>query len=171
MTGFRPLLSLLAMAASTVAIPATAADNPDAVRRIRVVATGIDRVTPEVARLSFTARGEGRSADEAMAAVSTSLKAITAALGTVKDGRYTVTVGDLSMTQVRDKACDQGESYRPQAAAFDRRLRDHRLCRGGPGDGAADSCRQGGNAGWRDHPRRWPQRASELVRACKSGGG
>lgn len=116
MIGFRShiLLLAVAVAVSAATAPVAAADNPNEARRIRIAATGTDRATPDMARLSFTARGEGKSADEATAAVSTSLKAITAALGVVREGRYNVTVGDLSMTQVRDKACDQGESYRPR---------------------------------------------------------
>jgi len=111
---FRPRLFGLATVLAMIAAPAMAADSPEAVRRIRIAATGLDRATPDIARLGFTARGEGTSADEATAAVSTSMKAITAALGAVREGRYDVTVSDLSMTQVRDKACDNGQSYQPR---------------------------------------------------------
>jgi uncharacterized protein YggE len=94
--------------------PAIAADTPDTVRRIRIAATGIDRTSPDIARVGFTARGEGKSADEATAAVSASMKAVNAALDQVRDGQYTWTVSNLTMTQVRDKACDEGESYGPR---------------------------------------------------------
>jgi len=114
---FRPhlhgLAIVLSLATLSAAVPAAAADDNEPVRRIRVAATGIDRAAPDIARLGFTARGEGKSADEATAAVAASMKAINAALGAVRDGKYAVTVGNLSMRQVRDKACDERD-YPPR---------------------------------------------------------
>lgn len=107
------ILGLMAIA-NVAAAPAFAADAPDTVRRIRIVATGVDRATPNVARVAFTARGEGKSADEATAAVAASMKAVTAALGAIRDARHDVTVGNVFMRQVRDKSCDDGQSYPPR---------------------------------------------------------
>lgn len=101
-------------AVSVTAAPATAADGDETPRRIRIVATGVDRTTPDVTRVGFTARGEGQSADEATAAVAASMKAITAALAGVRDTRHDLTVGNVSMRQVRDKGCGDEGGYPPR---------------------------------------------------------
>jgi uncharacterized protein YggE len=107
-----PLFAVLA-ALTLPGLQARAADADDAVRRIRITTTGVDRTTPDIARISFTARGEGQSADEATAAASNALKAIEGALGQVRGARHNITVGDVTMAQVRDKACNES-TYPPR---------------------------------------------------------
>jgi uncharacterized protein YggE len=107
-----PLFALIA--ALTLPGPhASAADENDAVRRIRITTTGVDRTTPDIARVSFIARGEGQSADEATAAASAALKAIESALGQIRGARHSMTVGNVTMAQVRDKACNES-TYPPR---------------------------------------------------------
>lgn len=107
-----PLFAFL-VALTLPGLRANAADEDGAVRRIRIATTGVDRTTPDIARISFTARGEGQSADEATAAASSALKAIEGALGQLRGARHSMSVGNVTMGQVRDKACNDS-TYPPR---------------------------------------------------------
>lgn len=112
------MLRNILLAAALVATPAlaTAADDP---ARIRVTGHGTVSTDPDVASLSFTIRGEGTSSDDAARALSRKRAAIADGLAGLLGPRAALRTGDLSMVEVRDRACfgTDGDDNRPKLSS------------------------------------------------------
>lgn len=88
-----------------VATPSTAQVGRADAPRIQVVGHGSVRTPPDVATISYTLRGEGRTSDEATRALVARQSATEAVLA----GHAEVRTGKLSISEAREKACDSGE--------------------------------------------------------------
>lgn len=104
--------SLLLFAA--LVVPATAtAQAPDAGRRtIDVTGTAEVETPPDVATLSYTVVGEGRTADEATTALAARNKAVAAGVTGLLGGRTTITVGNVNTAEARGPQCERYGSVR-----------------------------------------------------------
>ncbi|WP_051272709.1 SIMPL domain-containing protein [Sphingomonas phyllosphaerae] len=112
------MLRNILLAAALVATPAlaTAAEDPS---RIRVTGHGKVSTDPDVASLSFAIRGEGTSTDDAARALSRKRTAIAEGLAGLLGPKAVLRTGDLSMVEVRDRACfgTDGDDDRPKLSS------------------------------------------------------
>lgn len=109
------MLESILLAAALTATPAagTATGEPS---RIRVTGHGKVSTDPDVASLSFAIRGEGTSTDDAARALSRKRAAIAEGLAGLLGPKAVLRTGDLSMIEVRDRACfgTDGDDDRPK---------------------------------------------------------
>ncbi|HET8613710.1 MAG TPA: SIMPL domain-containing protein [Sphingomonas sp.] len=106
---------LAAAAASAFIAPAWGATvNEDAAtHRIVVVGHGVARATPDAATLTFTLRGEGRQSDDAAQSLVAMQSAAAKALASLGVAPSAIRTGELSIMQVRNKACYGDNDYAP----------------------------------------------------------
>ncbi|KQT31967.1 hypothetical protein ASG29_08865 [Sphingomonas sp. Leaf412] len=104
----RPLLLATAL---ILPVAAAAQDDARRDRTIRVMGSGTVETAPDVARIDYWVRGEGATPDAATAALAQRQKAIAAGVTGLLGGQAEVTTANVTVIEVRDKACDDNRGY------------------------------------------------------------
>lgn len=92
---------------------AAAQDSNDRAPVIQVVGVGTVSTKPDVANIVYWVTGEGRTADEASAALAAKNKAIAGALAALLGRETMLSSGEVSVTEARSPDCQRGGN--PQA--------------------------------------------------------
>lgn len=92
--------------------------NSTELRTIQVIGSGKATTAPDVANIEYWVAGEGRTSDEAGAALAAKEKAIRAGLSGLLGGRTAITSGNVIVIEAHDPACDGANGYnsRPRLA-------------------------------------------------------
>jgi uncharacterized protein YggE len=101
------------MAIALLLTPCAALAQAPQPPRITVIGKGSVRTPPDRAQISFTVRGEGNTADEAVTKLNTSQKAIETALTALGKGRFVFSTERFAVAEVRDQACNN-ITYQPR---------------------------------------------------------
>lgn len=99
------LLAFTAIGVSASALAAPSAEPP----HIVVVGHGTIKTDPDVASLTFSIRGEGATSDAAASELVRKRTAISDGLAKLLGEDVAVNTGELSIKEVRDKACDRDD--------------------------------------------------------------
>jgi len=86
--------------------PAVAQQQPDAAPSIQVVGTATVSTSPDGANLVYRVAGEGRTADEASAALAAKHKAITQGLAGLLGADTQASAGEVIVVEARAPECD-----------------------------------------------------------------
>lgn len=97
---------MIVVAALLGATPADAQDTP--ARLIQVTGSATVETAPDIAVLSITLRGEGRTADDATRQLATRQKAVTGGLAALLGADGEPKTGDVTVTQARGEGCADG---------------------------------------------------------------
>lgn len=100
-----------ALAAMALAAPALAEDTAPT---IQVTGTGKVATPPDIAEIAYTVNGEGKTADEAAAALAAQQKAIAGGVAGLLGAGTAVTVSDVTVAVVRGPGCYGSNGYNPQ---------------------------------------------------------
>jgi uncharacterized protein YggE len=103
------LLQIAIVAMATMASPGFAGSPADTPSQIKIVAMGEVNDAPEIAKLSFTIRGEGVSADAATRALVAKRVAIDAGLAPFRGGDSDLKTSGLSIKPARSGDCDTND--------------------------------------------------------------
>ncbi len=107
----RHLLSIGAALFAPAALAQTDGERP---AHIQVAGTARVETKPDRARMSYTVTGEGRTADDASAALAAKHKAIVDGLSTLLGRATELTAGNVTVGQVRPPQCQGNDYGRPQ---------------------------------------------------------
>ena len=105
----------LALALLPAAGPLIAQEAPQRTPVIQVMGSGTVSVKPDMADLTYTVHGEGKTADDATRALAAKQKAVAAGLGGLLGARTQVTASEVSIAVTRGLGCNtNGYDPRPQ---------------------------------------------------------
>ncbi len=103
------------------ATPALAQSGDDRVPVIQVLGVGTVSTPPDVATITYTVRGEGKTADDASTALATKQRAIAAELTALLGRGARLSSGDVSVIEARSDKCENFSGYnsRPRLSEGD----------------------------------------------------
>lgn len=106
--------TLLSIGAALAAPPALAQADGERPAHIQVAGTARVETRPDRANMAYTVTGEGRTADEASAALATKHEAIVDGLSALLGRGTELTSGNVNVAQVRPPQCQANDYGRPQ---------------------------------------------------------
>lgn len=93
-------------AAVSIAVPAWAQTEAERPPNIQVQGTATVETMPDRAQISYSVRGEGKTADDASRSLAATQKAIRDGLGLLLGKATEMTTGDVVLNEVRGPQCD-----------------------------------------------------------------
>ncbi|WP_162236470.1 MULTISPECIES: SIMPL domain-containing protein [unclassified Sphingomonas] len=111
--------TLILGTAALIAVPALAQTEAERAPNIQVQGSATVETRPDRARMAYSVRGEGKTADDASRALATTQRAIRDGLGGLLGRDTEMTTGDVAIGEVRGPQCDTNPYGRPRLSEGD----------------------------------------------------
>ncbi len=111
--------TLIVGTAALIAAPALAQTEPERPPNIQVQGTATVETIPDRAQISYSVRGEGKTADDASRSLAATQKAIRDGLGVLLGKATEMTTGDVVLNEVRGPQCDANPYARQRMSEGD----------------------------------------------------